>query len=213
MHPTMLAFDMVLPDEPVALDLTQLFARLHVLPDQRDPRGVRYPLPMLLMIALLAKLTGQHHLRAIAEWAALRAQELARLFQLPRVTMPHAVTWSRVFGTAVDIPALEQVLRDALAPHDSSLVPARASIALALDGKTLRGTIPLGQTQGVHLLAAYLPAEGVVLMQLEVNTKANEIVLAPTVVAHLDLAGVVVTGDAMYTQRSLSIQIIEAGGD
>jgi len=92
-------------------------------------------------------------------------------------------------------------------------VPARATVALALDGKTLRGTIPLGHTQGVHLVAAYLPNTGVVVAQLEVHAKHNEIAVAPTILAALDLEGVVVTGDAMYTQRPLSTQIVEAGGD
>jgi hypothetical protein len=165
-----------------------------------------------MLIALLAKLSGQHQVRSIAEWAALRATELAHVFQFPRATMPHPVTWSRVLGTAVNVDVLQHLIRQVLQPDDA-VVPARASIALALDGKTLRGTIPLEHTQGVHLLAAYLPAEGVVLMQVEVDTKDNEIVLAPTVVVHLDLTVVVVMGDALYTQRPLSTQIVDAGGD
>jgi hypothetical protein len=43
------------------------------------------------------------------------------------------------------------------------------------------GTIPSGQSQGVHLLAAYLPKQGVVLMQMEVGEKTNEITVAPKV--------------------------------
>jgi len=205
-------FDLLLPNEPIALDLTHLYARLHLVPDQRDPRGVRYPLPMLLMIALLAKLCGYHQVRAMADWAQLRATELARVLQFTRATMPHHTTWSRILGTAVDITALEHVLRAVLHPTDGE-VPACASLALALDGKTLRGTIPLGHTQGVHLVAAYLPHEGVTLMQVQVAAKENEITVAPSILAHLDLAGMVVTGDAMYTQRPLSTQIVDAGGD
>jgi predicted transposase YbfD/YdcC len=213
MYRTTLAFEALLPDEPVALDLTHLYAQFHTLQDHRARRGVRYPLPLLLMVALLAKLTGHTQVRAMAEWAALRAHELAQLFQFSRVTMPHWVTWSRVLGTAVDLPALEHLLGAALNPHDAALVPERASIALALDGKTLRGTIPVGQTQGVHLVAAYLPQHGVTLIQVQVAAKANEITIAPTVLAQLDLAGMVVTGDAMYTQRPLSTCVVEAGGD
>jgi predicted transposase YbfD/YdcC len=212
MYATTLAFELLLPDEPVALDLTSLYVQLQALPDRRARRGVRYPLPMLLLIALLAKLSGHHQVRAIADWAALRADELATMLHFARTTMPHPTTWSRVLGTAVDIRALEHVLRAVLYPPNPE-VPARARLALALDGKTLRGTIPLGQTQGVHLVAAYLPHEGVVVAQLEVHAKANEIVVAPTVLAQFDLEGVVVTGDAMYTQRPLSTQIVEAGGD
>ncbi len=212
MYATTLAFEGLLPDEPLAIDLTHLYAQFHRLPDQRARRGVRYPLPMLLMVAILAKLAGQHHVRAIADWAALRADDLAAMFHFSRTTMPHAVTWSRVLGAAVDLAALEDLLRESLYPCDPE-VPDRAQIALALDGKTLRGTIPLGQTHGVHLVAAYLPAAGVVLTQLEVATKENEIVVAPTILAQIDLQGIVVTGDAMYTQRALSTQIVEAGGD
>ncbi len=212
MYATTLAFEVLLPDEPIALDLTQLYARLQTLTDQRARRGRRYPLPLLLTIAVLAKLTGHHQVRAVADWASLRAEELAHLFHFARAAMPHPTTWSRVLGTAVDIAALEHVLREIVYPPTAE-VPARASIMVALDGKTLRGTIPLGQTQGVHLVAAYLPHEGVVVAQLEVHAKENEIVVAPTVVAQFDLTGVVVSGDAMYTQRSLSTQIVEAGGD
>jgi predicted transposase YbfD/YdcC len=86
-------------------------------------------------------------------------------------------------------------------------------VLIALDGKTLRGTIPAGQSQGVHLLAAYLPAEGMVLVQIAVESKENEIVAAPKVLASLDLRGKIVMGDAMQTQRELSVQINEAEGD
>ena len=87
------------------------------------------------------------------------------------------------------------------------------NVLIALDGKTLRGTIPTGHSQGVHLLAAYLPAQGIVLVQMAVENKENEIVAAPKVLASLDLRGKIVMGDAMQTQRELSVQIIEADGD
>jgi len=216
MHPTIGAFDVLLPNEPIAFDLTQLYMHFQALPDQRARRGVRYPLAMLLLLALLAKLSGHHQVRAIADWAAVRAEEFAHLFQFPRATMPHPTTWSRVLGATVDVDALQQVLRQVLLPDDP-VVPTRASIALALDGKTpprgYPGTIPLGHTQGVHLVAAYLPEQGVTLVQVQVATKENEITIAPTVLAHLDLTGMVVSGDAMYTQRLLSTQVVEAGGD
>jgi predicted transposase YbfD/YdcC len=64
----------------------------------------------------------------------------------------------------------------------------------------------------VHLLAAYLPEEGIVLMQLEVGSKENEIVAAPKLLKCLDLRGKIITGDAMFAQRALSVQIVTAGG-
>jgi predicted transposase YbfD/YdcC len=83
---------------------------------------------------------------------------------------------------------------------------------VTLDGKTLRGTIPRGQSQGVHLLAAYLPDEGVVLMQVAVGHKENELVAAPSVLAAVELSGRVVCADALFTQRALSVQILAQGG-
>jgi Transposase DDE domain len=83
-----------------------------------------------------------------------------------------------------------------------------------LDGKSVRGTITAEDPFGLHLLAAYLPGEGVVLMQMVVEKdKENEIVVAPKLLICLDLRNKVVVADAMHTQRSLSIQIKEAGGD
>jgi predicted transposase YbfD/YdcC len=69
------------------------------------------------------------------------------------------------------------------------------------------------QTRAIHLLAAYLPSEGIVLMQLEVGSHTNEIPTAPNVLKVLDLQGKIVTADALLTQRALSKLIVEAGGD
>src|SRR5947209_1843443 len=104
------AFD--LPrDVPWAVNLTALSAHLATLVDYRKPRGVRYPLVPLLLIALFAKLAGYSHLAAIAEWAQLRAADLTRLFGLARPTMPHATTWSRLLAQAIDPVALTEQLR------------------------------------------------------------------------------------------------------
>src|SRR5215213_4864177 len=54
---------------------------------------------------------------------------------------------------------------------------------------------------------------GVPCLQVAVPTKANALVVAPTMLAALDVHGVLVSGDAMFAQRNLSTQIVEAGGD
>ena len=168
MHSTTLPFTLQLPtDLPFAFSVQALAPTLHALRDQRDPRGVRYPLAPLLALAVCAKLAGHSRLEALADWARLRAPDLGRLFGLNRPTMPHPSTWSRIFGAAVDVPAFEQLLGTFFqATQHTAEVPARGSIVLAVDGKTVRGTIPAGQTSGVHLVAAYLPTAGVVLAQL-----------------------------------------------
>jgi predicted transposase YbfD/YdcC len=200
-------------EHPFTIDIAEVYSHLQAVPDQRKRRGVRYPLAVLLTIALLAKLAGASQVRALAEWARDRAEELATLFGLERTTMPHPTTWSRVLSCAIAVSALEQALTGLVASPSTAEVPARASRPIALDGKTLCGTIPAGATQGVHLLSAYAVEEGRVLEQVAVARKENEIVAAPRLLAALDLQGTIVTGDAMFAQRALSTQIVEAGGD
>jgi len=98
----------------------------------------------------LAKLAGATQLRAIAEWARERWGELAEQFGLPRARMPHPTTWSRVLGCAVAIEALERTLAALVAPAPTAEVPLPASHQIALDGKTLRGTIPAGSSHAAR---------------------------------------------------------------
>lgn len=204
---------LALPEQGLLFDLEELYERLQMVPDRRKQRGRRYPLAVLLLIGVLAKLAGQDSSRAISHWAKLRQRELSQVLQLQRQSMPHSSTWSRVLGHAVSPEDLEQVMSQFFKEQKRRKAPKRGSLQVCLDGKTLRGTIPAGQSQGVHLMAAYLPSQGVVLMQMQVGEKTNEITVAPKIVQPLDLRGVVISGDAMQAQRKLSAQIVEAQGD
>ena len=82
-----------------------------------------------------------------------------------------------------------------------------------MDGKMLRGTIDLNVSEGLCLLGVFLPGEGVILAQIAIESKQNEITAAPSLLEYVDLRNKVVIGDAMHTQRQVSIQIGKAGGD
>jgi predicted transposase YbfD/YdcC len=209
---TTLSSTLNLPEQALLFDLDKLYAVLRQVKDERGKQGKQYPLAELLLIGVLAKLAGQHTSRAIAHWARLRAQELQALFHLRHAKMPHFSTWSRVLGHAVDPDELEKLLGKFFGEQ---LAPTRqqGQRHLCVDGKTLRGTIPLGKGQGVHLLAAYLPKEGVVLAQLQVSTSGSEVSAAPQLLATVDLRGTVVSGDAIFASRKLSQKILAAHGD
>jgi predicted transposase YbfD/YdcC len=85
-------------------------------------------------------------------------------------------------------------------------------VLLSIDGKVLRGTLDEAQ-DGTYLLAAYLPREGLVLMEVALEGKGCEIPGAAKLLNMVDLREKVVMGDAMHTQRAVSIQIVESGGD
>lgn len=192
----------------VIFDVGSVYSRLTDLPDPRARRGRRYELAVLLLVVLLAKLAGQDKPDGIAEWVKLRAAFFVEVFQLKRSWMPHAMTYRRVLANAALAVALDTLTREYLL----SWPQAGQSVQLALDGKTLRGTVADESHRALHLLAAYLPAEGVVLMQAEVAGHTNEIPVAPHVLKVLDLQGKIVTGDALLAQRTLSKVMVDAGG-
>jgi predicted transposase YbfD/YdcC len=189
-------------------DVDSLAAYFERLPDQRCARGKRYRLAQICILAVLAKLSGEDHPLGIAQWAQLRQASLGPVLGLTQ-RFPCHNTYRRVLSAGVRVRDLDQHVSAFLQQQPG----AGQSVLIAIDGKTLRGTIPPGQSQGLHLLAAYLPAEGIVLMQVAVSHKENETVAAPQLLGQLDLRGKIIMGDAMHTQRTLSAQIVARGGD
>jgi hypothetical protein len=122
------------------------------LADQRQRRGVRYPLAFVLTVMTLAKLAGADTPQAFADWVAWRAALFVKTFELRRPTMPSHHTYRRVVRTAVRPDDWEQAVRDFL----SALPQAGAPTQVPLDGKTLRGSLAWSESRGLHLLAAYL---------------------------------------------------------
>lgn len=185
-------------------EVGQLQKHLRQIPDPRKPRGIRYSLPVLLSMLVLAKLCGEDKLSGMAEWLRLREVVLTEWLGLERRTLPHVTTYSRVLAD-LDLGHVEAVLGEFFQGQNVTGV-------VSLDGKTLRGTIPTGQTQGTHLLAAYAVERGVVLHQMDVATQTNEITVAPQLIGSLDLSGCIITGDALLTQHAICTAIQEAGG-
>lgn len=190
-------------------DVGSLYARLLTLPDQRKHRGIRYSLAVVLVAVILAKLAGQDKPKGIAEWVRLRKEFFINLFGLRRATMPHAVTYERILDNGLKADDLEKMT----CAFFTALPKAGQSVQITFDGKTLRGVLAADPTRKLHLLAAYLPQEGLVLFQVVVDSKTNEISVAPDLLKSLNLQGKIITGDALHTQRETSQVIGDHGGD
>ena len=189
-------------------DLGSLYAHFQTLSDRRKARGVRYSLALILLLMVLAKLCGESHPSGIAEWVAHRAEQLVDLLQLKRKSMPHHSTYRRILADVVDVEELEQMSSRYL----SGTKYYGKQVLVAVDGKVLRGT--LDETQkGTYLLAAYLPSEGVVLMEVAVEGKGSEIPAAAKLLKSIDLRDKIIMGDALHTQRAVSVQIVVSGGE
>jgi hypothetical protein len=182
-----------------------LFERLGQVVDPRKRRGVRHPLQSILAIAACAVLSGAQSLGAIAEWALPLTAEQLRRFGSRRPTAPSERTLRRMLG-ALDAAAFDRIVGQWAEEHCESV-----GRALAIDGKTLRGSAD-ADGKAVHLLAALLHHEAVVTAQMAVPDKTNEIPCAKELLAPLDLTGAVVTADALHTQRETARYLVEDKG-
>lgn len=185
-----------------------LIAALAEVPDPRSRRGRRYPLPALLGLACAAVLCGYRSYSAMAEWARNYDPALVRALGFTRATAPCAATFFLVFR-ALDRVAFEQVLGRWAGEVLGTTAPADA---LAVDGKTLRGSRKQG-APGAHLLSVVSQTLGLTLAQAAVDAKTNEIPVAPAVLRAVVLTGRVITLDALLTQQEVAQTILDGGGD
>ena len=187
-----------------------LLDHLAQLADPRHRRGRRHTLAVVLGVAVVAVFAGARSLAAIGEWAAdAPGQVLAALgirrdpwTGAPRP--PDEATVRRVLAR-IDADALDRAIGAWLARHQPPPAtpppsPRPWRQAVAVDGKTLRGS-GHHHTAPVHLLAAMEHTSCAVLAQVDVDTKTNEITGFRPLLDGLDLAGRIITADAMHTQR------------
>ena len=193
---------------PVVFDVRSLWRRLAALPDRRQRRGKRYALPVVLLLIVLAKLSGEDRPSGIADWVQHRRARLAQALGLRLARAPHHNTYRRIRAGAVAPRELDA----AVSAFFRERPRVGRSVLVSIDGKRLKGTIDAEDPHGTHLLVAYLPQEGIVLFQLPAGQKKNELGVAPALVEALDLRGKIVAADALHTQRALSVQIVAAGG-
>lgn len=192
-----------------------LLHALAAVPDPRDPRGVRYPLAGLLAVAVCAVLAGASSFAAVTDWLHdLDEQAKARL-GFERAVPVGTTVWRLL--TRLDAELLSRVLAGWLRTRTrpTSARPRRYRTVIAVDGKTLRGARRPDGGQ-VHLLSALDTSTGIVLAQVTVDAKSNEIpAFAPlldAVAAVLgSLAGVLFIADALHTQTGHAREIAARG--
>jgi predicted transposase YbfD/YdcC len=176
-----------------------LLAYLVTITDPRARAGRRHRLAGILALAAAAVLAGARSVAAIAEWAAdapqpVRAALGTRRDPLTgRWAVPAETTIRRTLAR-LDAEALAAAIGQWLADRER---PSQRRRAVAVDGKTLRGARRDGRP--AHLLAAMDHTTRAVLAQRQVDGAPGEVPAFQPLLADLDLAGVVVTADALHT--------------
>lgn len=189
-----------------------LLAVLTEIPACRKARGKRHPLPAILALRCVAVLCGSRSYSAVAQWARIYPAALVRALGFTHPHPPCAATLCSILRQ-LDRAELEAKLgawaEEVLAQRPPT---AAADAAVAVDGKSLRGSQRQGALQA-HLLSALSHRLGVTLGQQAVDDKANEITAILPLLRGLVLEGRIFTRDALLTQRVVAETIRAGGGD
>jgi hypothetical protein len=217
---------------------------LQSVTDPRCAKGKRYSVTSLLSLCCAGVLCGCETYGAIAQWGRDCDADLAR--RLGFLVVTSAGIERRPAGSTLfyvlrelDWAEIERLLSGWMEEVLAVLPAPEGELeAIAVDGKTLRGTakqrkdngtaeaatspecasslsadrIATDDLPGAHLLSALSHRLGVTLAQRAVPDKQNEITAMPALLDGLFLQGRVVTMDAMLTQRAIAEKIIEKGG-
>jgi hypothetical protein len=192
-----------------------LLQALSVVPDPRSPRGLRYPLAGLLAVAVCAVLAGASSVTAIADWLH-DLDDISRARLGFRRGLPATTTIWRLL-IRLDADRLATILAGWLRTRTQPGAPPRPRYrqVIAIDGKTLRGARRSDGRQ-VHLLSALDTSTGIVLAQVTVSAKSNEIpAFAPLLDAVEQVLGslqdLIFVADALHTQTGHADEIARRG--
>ncbi|MFO1512689.1 MAG: ISAs1 family transposase [Verrucomicrobiota bacterium] len=180
-----------------------LIAHFQDLPDPRVNRTKDHELIDVLTIAICTLLCAGESFNDMADFGAAK-EDWFRTFLSLKNGIPSHDTFNRVFA-ALD----PQAFGDCFMAWTQSLRAAVAQEIVALDGKALRRALAADQNSKV-IVSAWAHSNGLVLGQLKVADKSNEITALPKLLRALELSGCIVTVDALGTQKQIAKEITEA---
>lgn len=178
------------------------------LPDPRVNRTLRHDFQEVLAITLIAVICGCDEWTSIEEYGKAKINFLRTFLKLEN-GIPSHDTFGNIFAK-IDPLAFEKCFVDWV----SSLCQLTAGEVVSIDGKTLRGSYDQGDKKAaIHMVSAWASSNRLVLGQVKVAEKSNEITAIPALLDLLMLKGCVVTIDAMGCQTSIAGKIVGAGAD
>ncbi|WP_328818610.1 ISAs1 family transposase [Nonomuraea cypriaca] len=186
-------------------DLRQVWAQI---PDPRDRRGRRHPLVVMFALVQAALVSGAMSYAAIRHWIARAPQEVLEQLgarydrRTGRFQAPHPDTVCRTIAqvNAAQVDA-------AYAAHRAAQIPELYDdpdelIPMTVDGKTQRGTATTGHA-AQHRLGVQLATDAIVIAQIDVGSKSNEIKAFQPLLDQIScLKNVVISADRLHTQRA-----------
>jgi hypothetical protein len=180
--------------------LLSLFA---TIPDPRRAEGRLYQLQFVLLFSIFAIVSGANSYRGIRTYVKVHRQELNKAFKI-KWKRPPAHTAIRYILQGLSAADVEKVFREHAA--NLNLAPAGSEArVIAFDGKTLKASFDaFNDIKARQVLSAFAVDTALVLAHIEIDEKSNEIPAVQKLLQELDVAGHIVTCDAMHCQKKLS---------
>jgi hypothetical protein len=180
--------------------LLSLFSEI---PDPRRRQGKMYPLAPILLFTVLAMLAGARSYRQVHAFIRTHLDRLNGEFGLFLRRAP-AYSSVRFILHGLVAEEMERRFRDhAACQAEVPLEGAVTPIAVAIDGKTLRGSFDaFHDRKAAHVLSAFAADGQIILGHLAIAEKSNEIPAAQEMIATLGLSGRLFTLDAMHCQKN-----------
>jgi predicted transposase YbfD/YdcC len=186
--------------------IVSLTTLLGEVPDPRVARTREHDLVELLVIALCTLLCRGESFYDMEEFARVRLQWL-RTFLTLRGGVPSHDTFNRVFQ-ALD----PKMFADCLSRWTQSVRTVLGGEVVALDGKSVRRALRSGEDARM-IVSAWATESGLLLGQRKTRDKSNEITVVPELLRALELAGCIITADALHCQKNIAKEICEADAD
>jgi predicted transposase YbfD/YdcC len=195
-------------------DLDEVVAHFTDLEDPRSPINRQHPLVSVVVISLMAVLAGAAGPTAIARWAELKKEWLAKMLPLP-AGIPRKDVFRRVL-MLLNPAAFQACFVNWLQALRAKVTEASDVVqpVFAVDGKTARRSHDRANGLGaLHSVSVWASDFGLSLGQVACAEKSNEITAIPELLRLVDIKGAIITIDAMGTQKAIAEQIIDSKAD
>lgn len=185
--------------------IVEIFSQI---PDYRMTRSMQHELVDIITIAICAVIAGAQGYNEIADWGKAKHLWLRKFLTLRNGTPSHD-TFNRVFSNISP-----KVFQEAFFEWISSINMLLDGKLVAIDGKTIRRSFDKAKNKkGLHLVSAWVHELGISLGQVQVSEHSNEITAIPELLNMLEIAGAIVSIDAMGCQKEIAAKIVEKQAD
>jgi hypothetical protein len=183
--------------------LEPFLALLATIPDPRRAEGKLYRLPHVLLFSVFAIVSGANSYRGIQTYFKAHQRALNKAFRIKWKRAP-AHTAIRYILQGLDAADVEMAFREHSVNLNCSPDGVEACV-IAFDGKTLKGSFDnFNDAKAKQVLSAFAVNTALVLAHIEIDEKSNEIPAVQKLLAELEVAGYIVTCDAMHCQKKRS---------